>query len=56
MPTSVETAILNAAGATVYGFTLAYATNKLLYGEKALSYKMHLAPAMKPLDNRDKEK
>lgn len=57
LPTSIETTILNAVGATVYGFTLAYATKRLLYGETESSYGMNLAPAMKPLGNREgKEK
>lgn len=56
-PTSVETAILNISGATVYGLALAYTTNKLLYGEIKSSYGTNVAPAMKPLgDREDKEK
>lgn len=57
VPTSVETAIANVIGSSIYGFTLAYATKKLLYGETESSYRMNMAPAMKPLRNReDKDK
>lgn len=55
MPTSVETTILNISGATVYGFTLAYATNKLIYGEMKSSPVTNLAPAMKPMEDREEK-
>lgn len=56
LPTSVETTIFNVIGSSIYGFTLAYAINKLLIAEKTISYKLNMAPAMKPYGNRDKEK
>lgn len=57
VPTSVEAAIANVVGSSVCGLILAYATKKMLYGETESSYGMNLAPAMKPIRNRDdKEK
>ncbi len=55
MPVSVGTTTANLIGATIFGFLVAYFTVKFLSTEKSSAYRTSLAPAMKFVDDDDKD-